>query len=97
VYDGYKLLSGHKTFCLTDAGHVAGVVNPANNNKYSYVIGENVDKDSKIWHQSALPRQGSWWNGWKEWLTGYSGELEKSIDYNNLDLIELAPGSYVKR
>jgi len=44
-----------------------------------------------------LPRQGSWWNGWKEWLTGYSGELEKSIDYNNLNLIELAPGSYVKK
>jgi len=97
VYDGYKLLSGHKTFCLTDAGHVAGVVNPANNKKYSYIIGENIDRDSKVWQQSAKSEQGSWWNGWKKWLTEYSGKLEKSIDYDKLELIEPAPGSYVKK
>ncbi len=95
VYDGYKLLSGHKTFCLTDAGHVAGVVNPASNNKYSYLIGENVDIDSKAWQKSAKFKQGSWWNCWKEWLTEHSGKQEKPIDYDKLELIEIAPGSYV--
>jgi polyhydroxyalkanoate synthase len=76
---------------------VAGVVNPANNKKYSYIIGENIDRDSKVWQQSAKSKQGSWWNGWKKWLTGYSGTLAKSIDYDKLKFIELAPGSYVKK
>ena len=79
------------------AGHVAGVVNPANNKKYSYIIGENVDADSKIWQQSAKSEQGSWWNGWKEWLTVHSGNIEKSIDYDKLEFIEPAPGNYVKK
>jgi polyhydroxyalkanoate synthase len=97
VYDGYKLLNGHKTFCLTDAGHVAGVVNPANNNKYSYFIGENIDNDSQIWQQSAEHHKGSWWNGWREWLIKQSGKQEKAIDYDKLNFIEAAPGSYVRK
>lgn len=96
VYDGYKLLGGDKTFCLTDAGHVAGVVNPADNTKYSYLIGSDINQDYRAWLKTAKSGQGSWWNPWKEWLTKYSNDLGKSIDYNSLKAIEEAPGSYVK-
>jgi polyhydroxyalkanoate synthase len=96
VYDGYKLLGGDKTFCLTDAGHVAGVVNPADNTKYSYLIGADINQDYRAWLKNAKSGQGSWWNPWKEWLTKYSSDLGKSIDYNSLKAIEEAPGSYVK-
>ena len=90
------MLGGDKTFCLTDAGHVAGVVNPADNTKYSYLIGADINQDYRAWLKNAKSGQGSWWNPWKEWLTKYSSDLGKSIDYNSLKAIEEAPGSYVK-
>ena len=97
VYDSYKLLSGDKTFCLSDAGHVAGVVNPANNSKYSYLISKDVTQSSESWQESAIAHKGSWWLGWKEWLEKHSGILSKSIDYDSLNFIEAAPGTYVKK
>ncbi|GAB4167047.1 MAG: hypothetical protein Tsb006_6280 [Rickettsiaceae bacterium] len=97
VYNGYKLLSGDKTFCLTDAGHVAGVVNPANNKKYSYSVSSNITDKPGTWLKSAKNYHGSWWNCWKEWLVGHSGQQIDSIDYDKLQYIEQAPGNYVKR
>lgn len=95
VYSGYKLLSGDKTFCLTDAGHVAGVVNPPNNSKYSHHISSKIVEDANEWLQSSELKKGSWWNSWSKWLKSYSGSLKKSVNYRNLKEIELAPGSYV--
>lgn len=97
VYDGYKYLNGDKTFCLTDAGHVAGVVNPANNTKYSYLISNDVTAGAEKWAEQSLKHNGSWWNAWGEWLQTRSGKLEKSLDYDTLDFIEMAPGRYVKK
>lgn len=42
VYDGVKLFKGQRTFCLTEAGHVAGVVNPATSNKYSHMVSTDI-------------------------------------------------------
>lgn len=97
VYDGYKLLKGDKTFCLTDAGHVAGIVNPADNKKYSYYINKKIDNLADEWLLNAEKIQGSWWNYWKKWLINHNKKLEKSINYENLPFIEKAPGSYVQR
>lgn len=97
VYDGYKHLKGDKTFCLTEAGHVAGIVNPADNTKYSYMIGNDLSDDAKTWLKQASLNNGSWWNGWHKWLQGRSGKLENSIDYNKLEFIEMAPGRYVRK
>ena len=97
VYDGYKLLGGDKTFCLTDAGHVAGVVNPAGNKKYSYKIGTDILDNSGDWLKNASKHKGSWWNVWKKWLVNHSGNLERSINYKKIESIEPAPGSYVKK
>ena len=97
VYNGYKLLGGDKTFCLTDAGHIAGVVNPPDNRKYSYMLGNEIPKSAKSWLRQASNHKGSWWNAWKKWLISRSGKLEKCMDYEKLDFIEPAPGSYVRR
>lgn len=96
VYDSYKLLAGDKTFCLTEAGHVAGVVNPANNTKYSHFVGGNIVEDANLWLKSAQANKASWWNCWKEWLEKRSGNMENAINYNELKSIEQAPGRYVK-
>jgi polyhydroxyalkanoate synthase len=96
VYEGVKLFGGERTFCLTEAGHVAGVINPATSNKYSHMMSNNILDDPDKWLESAKIHNGSWWNSWNKWLSANSGKLIKSIDYNSLSMIEPAPGSYVK-
>jgi len=96
VYEGVKLFGGERTFCLTEAGHVAGVINPATSNKYSHMMSSNILDDPDKWLESAKIHNGSWWNSWNKWLSANSGKLIKSIDYNSLSMIEPAPGSYVK-
>ncbi len=97
VYNGAKIFKGERTFCLTDAGHVAGVVNPPNNQKYSHKIGDIIVNSSRTWQADANKIKGSWWMSYLSWLKKYSGNLEKSIKYGNLKMLEEAPGSYVKR
>lgn len=98
VYDGFKLLgSKDKTFCLTESGHIAGVINPAENKKYSYNISRDLNKSSSDWQEGSKSHDGSWWLSWREWLLPRSGLLQKSLDYKSLDSIEDAPGSYVMK
>ncbi len=95
VYDGIKLFKGNKTFCLTEAGHVTGVINPANSYKYPHMISTNIVENPNKWLESAKIQKDSWWNSWNKWLCNNSKELTKSINYNSINMIENAPGSYV--
>ncbi|MGI4776424.1 MAG: class I poly(R)-hydroxyalkanoic acid synthase [Janthinobacterium lividum] len=96
VYRGLELLNGEKTFCLAGSGHIAGVINPPEAEKYSYKTGLKVESDHNQWSINSKESKGSWWIEWRKWLYIRSGGLEKSINYDGLDYIELAPGSYVK-
>ena len=95
VYDGIKLFKGNKTFCLTEAGHVTGVINPATSYKYQHMISTNIVENPNEWLESAKIQKDSWWNSWNKWLCNNSKELTKSINYNSINMIENAPGSYV--
>lgn len=95
VYNGYRLFSGKRTFCLTDAGHVAGVVNPADNTKYSHHISDNIVDSFDEWLNQSELRNGSWWNSWNTWLQEQSGVLQKAINYRGIKELEPAPGRYV--
>ena len=100
AFESAKLLSGPIEFCLAASGHVAGVINPPNKNKYSYWVGDdfNSKMSADKWQKKAKEVSGSWWNHWYVWQEKLSGSMTKSIDYNNIkDFIELAPGSYVKK
>ncbi|WP_341763723.1 class I poly(R)-hydroxyalkanoic acid synthase [Candidatus Tisiphia endosymbiont of Beris chalybata] len=97
VYEGVKLLNGHKTFCLTSSGHVAGVINPPLNSKYNYKTHNDLTVASESWLINSIEHQGSWWTYWLTWLQNNSGIQLPSIDYSNLTAIEEAPGSYVKK
>ena len=61
-----------------------------NNKKYN---------NAEDWFNSSTNKNGSWWNEWYEWKKLYLGEMEldKKIKIDLTDLIELAPGSYVKK
>ncbi|WP_367363678.1 PHA/PHB synthase family protein [Candidatus Tisiphia endosymbiont of Nedyus quadrimaculatus] len=97
VYEGLKLLKGNKTFCLASSGHVAGVVNPPAMSKYNYKTNKDLTFTSESWFINADEHQGSWWPYWLTWLEDNSGELIKSIDYDSLKSIELAPGKYAHK
>jgi len=97
VYDGIKLLNGQKTFCLTNSGHVAGVVNPPISSKYNYKTNDDLSLNSESWFIKACENQGSWWPYWLSWLKDNNDKIKKSIDYQKLEYIELAPGGYVSK
>ncbi|WP_341757642.1 class I poly(R)-hydroxyalkanoic acid synthase [Candidatus Tisiphia endosymbiont of Ditula angustiorana] len=97
VYEGLKLLKGNKTFCLASSGHVAGVVNPPAMSKYNYKTNKDLTFTSESWFINADEHQGSWWPYWLTWLEDNSGELIKSLDYDSLKSIELAPGKYAHK
>ena len=99
AFKATKLVSGMVEFCLAASGHVAGVVNHPAKNKYSYWVNKNFSKniDAESWFAESVEKQGSWWNHWLEWQEQFSGEMVKSIEYENIkNFIENAPGSYVK-
>ena len=101
AFNSAKLLSGPITFALSESGHVAGMINHPDKNKYNYWINNNEfnkNISSQEWLENVEEKNGSWWPYWNEWARNYSGELIESQDPEkvNLDIIEDAPGSYVK-
>ena len=102
AFSSTKLFSGNKTFVLAESGHVAGVINHPKQNKYCYWINEkrfDESIDNQTWLEGAEKKQGSWWVYWQEWIKPYSGELinSKNPEEINSQIIEDAPGSYVKK
>lgn len=98
-YKGAQYIQGKTKFVLTRSGHVAGVVNPPQRNKYGYWANDNI---KNISHENFLSHasftQSSWWNDWIQWQLQYAGKLGVSshLKQNKYQSIENAPGSYVK-
>ena len=99
VYEGVKLFSGDKRFILGGAGHIVGVINSPEQNKYSYWTNDYLSTNSTHWLNNANENSGSWWNDWKNWLLDHSnGEvLARKVGNNVFKSIEPAPGTYVKK
>jgi polyhydroxyalkanoate synthase len=96
VYNSMQLLGGEKEFCLTASGHVAGIINPVNQKKYSFWAGSVAESHAK-WRASAKESAGSWWPHWLKWQLKYSGDMIEEKSYSKAKAIEAAPGSYVKQ
>ncbi|MBL6931360.1 MAG: class I poly(R)-hydroxyalkanoic acid synthase [Rhodospirillales bacterium] len=99
TYAATGLYSGPKRFVLSASGHIAGVVNPPEKEKYCYWTNPKIPKDPKKWQEDAKQHKGSWWPDWDKWLKKHSGgkdvKARKPGD-GKLKPIEDAPGSYVK-
>lgn len=98
VYPAVCLFSGPNKFVLSGSGHIAGVINPPNKNKYGYWTNLKTPAQADDWLLKAAKNTGSWWQEWGNWLKGYGGQKVKARDpmKGNLITIEHAPGSYVK-
>ena len=94
TYAATQLYKGPVTFVLSGSGHIAGVVNPPDANKYGYWTKDACPEDPEEWLKDAVPHKGSWWPEWIKWLAPYTGE---DVEPREVTAgIEDAPGSYVK-
>jgi polyhydroxyalkanoate synthase len=97
VYKATRLFSGPVTFMLAGSGHIAGVINPPEANKYYYYSNPEVADDVEDWIGAAEYNEGSWWPYWHRWLYRRSGRKVSAREPGDGDLqvIEDAPGRYV--
>src|SRR6476661_2636880 len=66
---GSKFFGGPVRFVLSGSGHIAGVVNPPEKQKYQYWTGAKPrNADLEGWVPKAKEHPGSWWPDWLAWL-----------------------------
>ena len=98
VYKATRHYSGPVTFMLAGSGHIAGVVNSPEMNKYYYYTNKKVPEGVEDWIETAEHHEGSWWPYWHQWLYRKSGpKVPARIPGDGaLEVIEDAPGRYVR-
>ena len=100
VYKAMNLFSGPRRFVLAGSGHIAGVVNPPDRNKYQHWInpGRRRHRSFEEWFAGAEEHPGSWWPDWHRWMSRRSGRRvpARAPGEGGLAPIEPAPGSYVR-
>ncbi len=98
VFIGSKLFGGLVKFVVAGSGHIAGVVNPPEKQKYQYWTNRKKEETFDDWFATATSHTGSWWPDWAKWLAAKSGEKIEPRDpsQGKLKPIEDAPGAFVK-
>jgi polyhydroxyalkanoate synthase len=99
VMFGSKFFGGDVRFVVAGSGHIAGVINPPEKNKYQFWTGPKPrSADIDGWLVKAKEHPGSWWTDWLVWITKQSPtEVPARVPGGGaLKAIEDAPGSYVK-
>ncbi|HLL29644.1 MAG TPA: class I poly(R)-hydroxyalkanoic acid synthase [Allosphingosinicella sp.] len=92
---------GPMRFVLAGSGHIAGVVNPPEAQKYQYWTNDGKPGSLEEFVAGATEHKGSWWPDWAKWIGALA---EKKVPAKGarvpgkgkLKAIEDAPGSYVK-
>ena len=98
VFVGCKSFGGKVTYVMAGSGHIAGVVNPPDKNKYQYWTGGKPVGDFDAWTDKAKEHPGSWWPHWDAWIKKQDDEMVEAREPGGgkLNSIEDAPGSFVR-
>jgi len=98
TYSGAQLFSGPMRFILGGSGHIAGIINPPEAEKYDYRVTDGLPSDPDEWAASAEKHAGSWWPEWQRWIAPMSGDMidARQPGKGKFKVLENAPGSYVK-
>jgi len=99
TYKACALYGGKVRFVLAGSGHIAGVVNPPEKDKYCYWSNPRISKKPDTWLKSAKRHEGSWWPDWAGWLAKQAGRKDvaaRKPGTGKLKALEDAPGSYVR-
>lgn len=99
TYRTTQLLGGDSTYVLSNAGHIASLVNPPGNPKASYFTGPtDADVSPQEWLDGAVQQTGSWWEHWADWALERSGSEKQAptkLGTRCNPARDPAPGSYV--
>lgn len=92
---------GPLRFVLAGSGHIAGVVNPPEAEKYQYWTNADKVETLEEFIEGAEEIKGSWWPDWMEWIGARSeyrvaAEGARIPGRGRLKPIEEAPGRYVR-
>jgi len=92
---------GPLRFVLAGSGHIAGVVNPPEAQKYGYWTNEAKVATLDEFVAGATEHKGSWWPDWIQWIGALAGKKvpakgARVPGKGKLKAIEDAPGRYVK-
>jgi polyhydroxyalkanoate synthase len=99
AYASARLLGGRIDFILSASGHVAGVINPASQNRRNFWLNPSLQADAERWLGEAIASPGSWWPHWTEWLARSGGKrvpARSDPGSKAYPPVEPAPGRYVK-
>ncbi len=101
TYRTTQFLAGDCTFALSNAGHIASLVNPPGNPKASYYTGpQDKNKSASEWLEGAEKQTGSWWEHWGDWVSDKSGEqipAPREQGGGRFQAQGDAPGTYVRQ
>jgi polyhydroxyalkanoate synthase len=94
TYRTTQLVGGETKYTLTNAGHIAGIVNPPGGKKTAYWTKASATKGESpsAWRESSSKHAESWWEDWAKWADPRGGEMV--VPYV-LPEGEAAPGRYV--
>ena len=92
---------GPLRFVLAGSGHIAGVVNPPEAEKYQYWTNETKVGSLDAFVAGATETKGSWWPDWIKWIGAQSDRKvpakgARIPGKGRLEAIEDGPGSYVR-
>lgn len=95
-YTGARLLSGDTSFILSNAGHIAGIVNPPSP-KARYWENPDLSLDADAWRAGATEHEDTWWRAWVDWAAARAGarKAPPPMGSDEHPVIEDAPGRYV--
>lgn len=97
-YRSATLLGGEVQFVLSTSGHIAALVNPADNPKSSFRTLAGQPASSEDFPAAADNQRGSWWPHHAEWLGARTGELKtapRELGSVRHQTLAPAPGTYV--
>jgi len=99
AYRATQLLgSSNVRFVLSNAGHIAAMVNPPSNPKATFRLAPGNPPDHREWLAQAEMVQGSWWPDYTAWLADRSGDMKEApskLGSAKFAPLEPAPGTYV--
>jgi polyhydroxyalkanoate synthase len=98
VFRSAMAFGGPVEFLVAGSGHIAGVINHPDANKYQYWTNKNLKGGLDDWFAFAHEHPGSWWPAWDAWLAPRSGPDVPAPTPGDGKLAPLcdAPGEYVR-
>ena len=93
-----KMRGRNKTFVLSQSGHIAGIINPADCGKYGHYTSDGTSGSADEWLSNAEFTQGSWWTRWADWVGRRSGAWLPAREAGGPEnpVLCSAPGTYVR-